>query len=70
MGYSNRTWVCPFFTFDKKLEIHCEAGVLKFQDRAAIHRFSCAYCANKEHWRDCTLAGALWAQYERDTGAQ
>ena len=33
MGYSSKTFVCPFFKWDERLRVHCEGGCLSFHDR-------------------------------------
>ena len=68
MGYSHITWCCPFFTWDEKKAVHCEAGVIRFPTRSAIQGYSKRYCANVEQWRGCSLAAALLAHYERTEG--
>ena len=38
MGYSNKTFACPFFTWDERLAVHCEGGRVTFPDKeAALH---------------------------------
>lgn len=68
MGYSHITWACPFFTWDEKRAVHCEAGVIRFPDRTSIQDYSRAYCANVEQWHGCSLAAALLAHYDRKDG--
>ena len=65
MGYSHLTWACPFFTWDEKLAVHCEAGVVRFPDQTSIREYSSNYCASVEQWRECSLAAALLAHYDR-----
>lgn len=65
MGYSHITWTCPFFKWDEKMAVHCEAGVARFPDRTSIQAYSRDYCANLEQWRECSLAAALLAHYDR-----
>ena len=64
-GYSNRTWICPFFKYDKRLEVSCEAGKLCFPDREAVMDYAQHYCAQLNGWERCTLARALLRYYER-----
>ena len=70
MGYSHISWACPFFTWDEKLAVHCEAGVVRFPDKVSIKEYSNHYCANLEQWRGCSLAAALLAHYDRKEQSQ
>ena len=65
MGYSNRTWCCPYFGWDEKLCIHCDAGRLKFPDRKAITGYAERYCGDVNGWTKCTVAQELNRYYER-----
>ena len=62
-GYSNKTWTCPFFKYDKRLEVSCEAGRLCFPDREAVMDYARRYCAQLNGWERCTLARALLQEY-------
>ena len=33
MGYSNKTFACPFFKWDERLCVHCEGGRVTFPDK-------------------------------------
>lgn len=65
MGYSNRRWTCPFYTWDEKQKIHCEGGCMKFPDQATLRRYADRYCASTTGWRDCTVAAGLLEYYDR-----
>ena len=70
MGYRNITWACPFFTWDEKLAIHCEAGVVRCPDGRAVNEYTDRNCASVEGWEKCTLADMLLQFYERQEDPQ
>lgn len=64
-GYSNRLWECPFFTWDSKDKLRCEAGTIDFRKKPnALNGYISAYCAGD--WKRCTLARALLLEYESE----
>ena len=66
MGYSNKTFVCPFFGWDERLCVHCEGGRLNFRDREAAVDYIDRHCACLGGWQECSLAAALLRQYEKE----
>ena len=62
--YSNKTFLCPFFTWDERTRVHCEGGRMSFKDRKAAMEYIDRYCAGE--WRGCTMAAALLRYYERE----
>ena len=65
MGYSNRTWMCPFFVWDEMLAIHCEGGRLTFKDREQMLEYIDRHCACLQGWKNCSMAISLEKYYER-----
>lgn len=65
MGYSNRTFFCPFFRWDERLGVHGECGRITMPDRKAIVAFQKLSCANQNGWKECPAARALLDYYER-----
>ena len=65
MGYSNKTWACPFFKWDEKRKVHCEGGGAGFQDRETYVEYTDRYCASVQGWKSCSLAVALLEYYDR-----
>lgn len=63
--YSHRRWQCPYFKWDEKATIHCEAGVIRFPDRRACTQYETAFCASKDGWQYCSLSDALSEYYDR-----
>lgn len=63
-GYSGKGWECPFFRSDRKQEVNCEGGCVKFANGKTFKAYTEGYCANLQGWRRCTLASALLQQYE------
>ena len=59
MGYSNKTFACPFFTWDERLAVHCEGGRVTFPDKEAALEYIDRYCASPAGWRECSMAAAL-----------
>lgn len=65
MGYSHITWCCPFFRWDAKRVVRCEAGRITFPDREAEKSHTKAHCASVDGWRRCSLASFLTEFYDR-----
>jgi len=68
MHYSRRTWICPYFKYDEKRRVHCEAGVIRMPDEQAMKDLADAYCGNLPGWEKCPLARCMSAFYERKPG--
>lgn len=64
MGYSHRTWCCPFYRSDRKIKINCEPGSVIFPAHRDLSRFAKRYCGSVDGWRDCTLAKEKEREYE------
>ncbi len=62
----NKTWTCPYFTWDGRKEISCEGGRLEFPTAAAAVAYMDTFCAGGNNWRHCTLAEALTKHYEEE----
>ena len=45
MGYSNRTFYCPFFRWDERTRVHCEGGKISFPDPEAALIYIAGHCA-------------------------
>jgi hypothetical protein len=65
VGYSSKTFVCPFFKWDERLRVHCEGGCLSFHDRPEAEDYIDRHCADLEGWKCCSLACSLLRYYER-----
>lgn len=65
MGYSNKTFACPFFKWDEKLCVHCEGGKVSFRDRQEATEYIDSHCACEGGWQKCSLACSLTRYYER-----
>ncbi len=65
MGYSHVTWSCPYFGWDAKRVVKCEAGRIVFPDRAAEKEHVQQHCANVNGWHQCSLAVYLTGYYDR-----
>lgn len=63
-GYSSRRFQCPFFKWDERQKVHCEAAVVTIPARE-LGTYMDRYCASETGWHDCPLAGALMEHYER-----
>lgn len=68
-GYSGRDWVCPYYKWDKKMQVYCEGGTVKLPDRDVFREYVGAYCSALDGWESCSIARALTEYYER-TGAK
>lgn len=62
--YSHKTWKCPFFTWDEREKIHCEGGVLKFEDKESLDEYAESFCAC-DNWGKCSIAQNRLNWYEK-----
>ncbi len=69
MGFSSKTWACPFFKWDERLCVHCESARAKFKDRETMMEYIDKYCASVQGWEKCSLAATLLRYYERNEKA-
>lgn len=60
-----RVFECPFFKWEEKLRIHCEAGVLDFMSRDGYKDYCDKFCGDALGWKGCTLAQNLGMEYEK-----
>ena len=65
MGYSNKTFACPFFKWDERLCVHCEGGRPSFPDRTAAQEYINQFCGDVTGWKNCSIARTLLRFYER-----
>lgn len=65
VGYSNKSWACPFFSWDEKRKVHCEGGGAGFSDKGTYADYTDRYCASVQGWKQCSLAVALLEYYDR-----
>lgn len=63
-GYSNRTWICPFFKWDEKQRVHCEGGTITMPDKQAYKAYIDQYCSSCG-WGGCSMSATLMDYYER-----
>lgn len=64
MSYWHRFCICPYYSYDEKLAVHCEAGKIKFKGDVAITDYMDKYCASYEYEK-CSLAKFLEEYYRR-----
>ena len=67
-GYSHLTWSYPYFAWDAKRVIKCEAGRITFPDYAAEKDYAMRFCASVEGWPSCSLAESMNRFYDRHLG--
>lgn len=65
MGYSSKTFTCPFFRWDERMCVHCEGGQVSFPDKEAAQEYIDQYCASPDGWQTCSVASSLLRYYER-----
>lgn len=65
VGYSHKTWACPFFRWDERMCVHCEGGKVDFPDMDTRGEYIDRYCASVPGWEKCTIASSLENFYER-----
>lgn len=64
-SYRHLYWVCPYYTFDEKLCVHCEQGSrVKFKDTKTLAQYEREYCASMDGYLRCSIAQALEQEYE------
>ena len=63
MGYSNKTWICPYYIRDYKDHMSCEAGRMALPSVRATQEYMAQYCATYD-WEDCSLGCALTRYFE------
>lgn len=65
MGYSNKNWRCPYFSWDEHCAVHCELGQrVRFPDDSAAAAYTYKYCCSFEY-SECSIAAMLNDYYER-----
>lgn len=65
--YTNRIFVCPFFTSAKTADrINCEGGRVMMPSSSLTGNYSRKYCES-EYWNKCTIARELLLHYEEDS---
>lgn len=62
----HKSWVCPFFKWDGKKEIHGECGKITFPSRATADEYMTNYCADNPGWKKCPIADAIYHYYDDD----
>ena len=62
--YWHKPWACPYFKWDTKKNLACEAGSLAFPSVRIACRYYDQYCANVPGWEKCTMAQAMTEYYE------
>lgn len=64
MHYLNN-FICPYYSYDKKGFVKCEAGRIAFPFAAVSNGYFDNYCRSF-NWQNCTLAKALNEKYEKE----
>ena len=60
-----KTYVCPFWKWEKGCAVSCESCRMNFPDDGAKREYIERYCASLEGWRRCSIAANLVDFYER-----
>jgi len=61
-------YVCPYWDWEKKLNMHCQMAVMKFPDQKTREVYIRKYCTCVEGWENCSIAKTLNERYEKETG--
>ncbi len=64
--HSRRRWACPFFRWDEKLRVVCDAGKVNFPDGVAKREYANEFCGSVKGWESCTMAAMLVHYYDRE----
>lgn len=62
------TWCCPYWHKDKGDRVTCEAGTIRFPDRAARMDYIHSHCASVDGWQRCHLSRMMEDYYDRASG--
>lgn len=61
-----KTYFCPYYKYDEKRLLRCEAGHLDFYSAEQKSQYIEQYCANLSGYKYCTLASSLEHLYGGD----
>lgn len=61
---------CPFYSRERKGNLECEAGKIRFPDKTARTEFFHTYCASPSNYENCTICRMLMTYYDRVTGGE
>lgn len=65
-GYTNKTWICPFYKSDKKMAMTCEGDVeVVFKDKESLRRHQSEFCASFGYI-NCPIAERILKEYEQE----
>lgn len=59
-----KTMICPFYMYDDRLTLRCEAGRLDFHTVQQKADYINKYCSALDGYKFCTLAASLEKMYE------
>lgn len=65
MGYSHKTFMCPFYVTDGKMSVTCTCACMRFHDRQSAMEYIDTYCADVMGWEECTVAKAEVRYFDR-----
>ncbi len=60
-----KTYICPFWKWDRERITSCEGCRMRFPDDAAKREYAGRYCASTEGWKKCSVAESLLKFYDR-----
>ncbi len=63
-----KTYICPFWMWERGRAIRCERCRMDFPDECAKREYAERYCASLDGWQECSIAKALLKFYERTDG--
>lgn len=63
-NYTNKIFICPFYTSNAKGLVRCEGGNISFCNEALSKEYFDCFCASY-NWKGCSIARALVGFYEK-----
>ena len=61
--YTNKIFICPFYTSNAKGLVRCEGGHISFRNEALSKEYFDSFCASY-NWQKCSIASSLVRFYE------
>lgn len=66
--YFPKLFICPYYTWDDRLSVHCEGGKISFHDTESANAYKENFCTCQSGWKKCTVSLYLTKYYDRIQG--
>lgn len=65
-GYTNKTWICPFYKRDEKMAMVCEGNVrVAFDIKSDLMEYQKNYCGSFDYFK-CPIAERILKEYGQE----